>query len=120
MSQCLTEEENNDRNISTSGWCCPGCWSQLSSHLLHHVTINFSQDDSGCGQHLRLEVPGLAQTAKADPAGGPDGEDGEGGVLQGDPPPGLWRELESPADEISDDIGVTDHDLVTVSGLAGL
>ena len=65
-------------------------------------------------------MPGLSETAETDPATGADGEDGQGGVLQGDPTPGLGWELKSPADKISDDVCVTDHDLVTVYSLAGL
>ena len=65
-------------------------------------------------------MPGLAQTAEADPARGADCEDGEGGVLQRDSTPGLRWELKSSADKISDDVCVTDHDLVTVCSLAGI
>ena len=75
---------------------------------------------STCGQHLRLEVAGLAQTAETDPAAGPDGDDGQGGVLQGDPEPGLGWELEGPTDEVSDDVSVTHHDLVAVLTLSRL
>ena len=65
-------------------------------------------------------MSGLAQTSEADSATGSDGEDGQRGVLQGDPQPGLGRELERSADEISDDVGVADHDLVTVLSLGRL
>ena len=63
-------------------------------------------------------MPGLSETAETDPATGADGEDGQGGVLQGDPQPGLGRELEGAADKVSDDVSVADHDLVTVSALS--
>ena len=59
-------------------------------------------------------MSGLSETAETDPATGADGEDGQRGVLQGYPEPGLGRDLESSTDEISDDVGVAHHDLVTV------
>ena len=65
-------------------------------------------------------MAGLAQTAETDPAAGPDGDDGQGGVLQGDPEPGLGWELEGPTDEVSDDVSVTHHDLVAVLTLSRL
>ena len=76
--------------------------------------------DSTCCQHLWFEVPGLPETAKTDFATGPDGQDGEGGVLEGNTQPGLRRQLESPADEISNDVCVTHHDLHAVLALTGV
>ena len=93
--------------------------SVVSPGAEYHPLHSF-QDDSTCGQHLRLEVPGLAQTAETDPAAGPDGDDGQGGVLQGDTQPGLGWELEGPTDEVSDDVCVTHHDLVAVLTLSRL
>ena len=65
-------------------------------------------------------MPGLPETAETDPAAGADGQDCQRGVLEGDTEPGLGRELKGSTDEVSDDIGVADHHLVTVPALAGL
>ena len=65
-------------------------------------------------------MPGLAQTAEPDHATGVDGEDGQRGVLQGDPQPGLGWELKGPTDEVSNNIRMGNYNLNTVSGLSRL
>ena len=56
----------------------------------------------------------LSHPSDADSAVRSDCQPGERGVLQTDPEPCLGGKLESATDKISDDIGVTHNDLVTV------
>jgi len=66
------------------------------------------------GQLFRGHVTGSAQRAKHDSALGSDGQPRDGSVVQPNPQPSLGRNLQSPADAVSDDIGVTDDDVVRV------
>ena len=65
-------------------------------------------------------MAGVPQGSDADPAVRSDGQPGQAGVLQRDPQPRLGWELEGAADEVTDDVCVTHHDLVTVLPLLRL
>lgn len=51
----------------------------------------------------------VAEAGEGDAAVGPDGDPRDGGVEEGDPEPRLRRNLQGAADEVADDVGVTDH-----------
>ena len=76
--------------------------------------VSVRQDFSGGGKILWWDVARLSQGPQRAPTVRSDGNPSDGSVFQADPKPSLRGQLKRPANKVSDDIGVTDDDVVRV------
>lgn len=75
---------------------------------------------SGPGDLVRRHEPCVPKGPERYPAIGSDHQVSDAAVVEGEPEPAFGRELQRPAHDIADDVGVTDEDLIAVLFLPGV